>query len=161
VETHTVAVSVNLPIFDGGRLAARREEARSILLQEQIRLKQLQQKAQLELKEAEIEIESANGQLALARQNKAALEEERQHAQRMVADGGFDRLLLLEAENKSAHAQADETLAEIRLADAQLADAAAKGAVLELLRRQVPGEIQIQDSPPPVDILGSTPSVLR
>jgi outer membrane protein TolC len=138
VETHTIGVSVNLTVFDGGRLAARREEALSILRQGQIKLKQLQRKAQLELAEADLAVKSARQQLALAQDNKTAADEELHHAQRMVTTGGFDRLLVLNALNRSAHAHVDEGLAEIRLAEAQVAKAETTGSVVGLIRRRGP-----------------------
>lgn len=135
VETHTIGVSVNLSVFDGGRRAARRAEALSVLRQEQIKVKQLQRKAQLELAQAELDILSAREQLTLARENRQASNEEFEHAQRMVRIGGFDRLLEARANNRRVHAQIDESLAEIRLDEAQLGRAEATCSVAELIRR--------------------------
>ena len=135
VETHTIGVSVNLNLFDGGRLAARRAEALSVLRQEQIKVKQLQRKAQFEMAQAELEIQSARRQVAIARENRLAANEALQHAKRLVAEGGFDRTIELSASNRSAHAQLDEALASIRLEDAEVSKAEATGSVVEMLRR--------------------------
>ena len=133
VETHTVGVSVNVPVFDGGRHASRRAEALSILQAEQIKLKQLQRKAQLELAQARLAVRSAEQQLVIANETRQAANEIFDHARRMVGTGGFDRLLELQADNRKAHAEIDASLARIRLEEAQLDVAAATGSVVELI----------------------------
>ena len=134
VETHTIGVSVNLNVFDGGRRAARRAEALGVLRQEQIKVKQLQRKAQLELAQAELDIQSAKEQLSIARENRQAATEALEHAQRMVRVGGFDRLLELQSINRTAHAKYEESLAEIRLDEARLGSAEATSSVVDLIR---------------------------
>lgn len=136
VETHTIGVSVNLNVFDGGRRAARRAEALSVLTAQEIKVKQLQRKAQVEVAKAELDIESARRQLLLARENREAANESFGHAQRMVNTGGFDRALEVRAKNRKAHADLDEALALIRLDEALLAKAEAAGSLLDLVRHK-------------------------
>jgi outer membrane protein TolC len=135
VETHTIGVSVNLPLFDGGRLAARRAEALTVLDSEQLRVKQLRRKAQVESAKADLDIEAARRLLDLARENRKASNEVFEHAHRMVDTGGFDRVLEIRAKNRKAHADVDETLAVLRLEEAKLVKAEATGSVLTLIRK--------------------------
>jgi outer membrane protein TolC len=134
VETHTIGVSVNIPVFDGGRRAARRAEAMSVLTSQEIKVKQLRRKAQLELRKAELDIEAARRQLEMARENRKAANESFEHAHRMVAMGGFDRVLESRAKNRKEHAHVDVAAALLRLEEALLAKAEASGSVLELIR---------------------------
>jgi outer membrane protein len=136
VETHTIGVSVNLPVFDGGRRAARRAEAASVLTSQEIKVKQLQRKAQVEAAKAEIDIEAARRQLAVARESRQAAEESFEHAHRMVNTGGFDRILEVRAKNRQSHAEVDEALATLRVQEALLDKAEASGSVLDLVRQQ-------------------------
>lgn len=134
VETHTIGVSVNIPVYDGGRRAARRAEAMSVLTSQEIRIKQLQRKAQVELRKAELDIEAAKRQLGMARENRQAANDSYEHSHRMVETGGFDRMLEARAKNRRQHAAVDEALSFLRLQEALLAKAEAAGNVLELIR---------------------------
>ena len=136
VETHTIGISVNVPVFDGGRRAARRAEALSVLTSQEIKVKQLQRKAQVELAKAELDIEAARRQVTMAKESQQAANEAFEHAHRMVDTGGFDRSLELRAKNRKAHAELDATLALLRLQEALLAKAEASGTVLELVRQK-------------------------
>jgi outer membrane protein len=133
VETHTIGVSVNLPVFDGGRRAARRAEAISVLTSQEIKVKQLRRKAQVELRKAELDILAARRQFEMARDNGQAASASFEHAKRMVQTGGFDRVLEFRAKNRKKHADVDEAVALLRLQEALLAKAEASGSVLELI----------------------------
>jgi outer membrane protein TolC len=136
VETHTIGVSVNLPVFDGGRRAARHAEAVSELTSQEIKVKQLRRKAQLDLRKAELDIEAARRQLEMARENRQAANESFEHAHRMVNAGEFDRVLELRAKNRKMHADVDEAVVLLRVQEALLVKAEASGSVLELIRQK-------------------------
>ncbi len=80
--TRTFGFSVRLPVFDGGRLDARRAESRSRLEQEQIRLGDLRDQIELEIRLALNALESAQEQVRVAEQGLTLAEQELAQAQR-------------------------------------------------------------------------------
>lgn len=105
VATHTVGVSLSFPIFDGGRRASRRAEARSRIRREELRRKKLQDQMELEIRESIRRLELSDRQVDVAEQGLALAEEELARAKRRYEADVTNSLEVVDAQTRLRRAQ--------------------------------------------------------
>ena len=123
--TRTFALSLRIPVFDGGRRDARRAESASQLRQEQIRARDLQQQVEAEVRLAFESLQSAEGQIKTAEQGVQLSENELAQARRRYEGGVGASIEVTDAQTRVARARDNQTaalflhnLAKIELASA-------------------------------------------
>lgn len=126
IPTWAVGVSLEIPIFEGGALEARRAQAASRLRQEEVRLADLTAEVELEVRTAIEKLELAGKSLEVALESIRLAEEELERARRRYRAGVTTSLEVTDAQTRFEEAQSLEiearhavTLASIQLADAQ------------------------------------------
>jgi outer membrane protein TolC len=82
VETHTIALSVRIPVFDSGRRKTRAAEASALLHQEQARENYLHRTIELQVRQAEIDVRTAEGEVRATESYIALAEAELAQARR-------------------------------------------------------------------------------
>lgn len=103
--TRAYGVSVNVPIFDGGRRDARRSEAASQVREEELRTRDLREQIELELRLAFDEMESAAEQLQVAEEGRRQAEQELEQAQRRYEAGVGSSIEVTDAQTRLARAR--------------------------------------------------------
>lgn len=114
VVTHTFGVSVRIPVFDGGRRAARREETRALVQQSEIQERDVRRQIELQVRRASADlrasaagIEACDGALA----SLALAEEELAQARRRFEGGVSSNVEVVEALGRLAQAREDRIAA--------------------------------------------------
>jgi outer membrane protein TolC len=105
VPTRTFGVSVEVPVFDGGRRDARRAEARSGLHQERIRAADLERQVELEVRLALDSLRSSEQQVNVAEEGLAQVEQELEQARRRYRAGVANSLEVTDAQTRLARAR--------------------------------------------------------
>ncbi len=100
IPTHTVGVSLRLPIFDGGRRDARRAESLSLYRQSRIRGRDLRDQVDLEVRLALDSIVSAEAEIAAAREGLTLAENELAQARRRYQAGVANSLEVTDAQTR-------------------------------------------------------------
>jgi outer membrane protein len=103
--TRTVGVSLRVPIFDGGRRAARRAESGSQLRMETIRTRDLRQQLELELRLAFDSLRSAEAQVQSATEGLDLAQRELEQAERRYKAGVANSLEITDAQTRLARAR--------------------------------------------------------
>lgn len=103
--TRSVGVQVTVPLWDGGRRDARRDEARAQQRAEEIRTRDTAKQVELEIRLALEALKSAEGQVAAARAVFEQAERELEQAERRVAAGVATPLEVTEAQARLARAR--------------------------------------------------------
>lgn len=98
--TYLYGVSVRVPVFDGGRRDARREESLSQFKQEQIRTRDLEQQVELDVRLAFDSIHSASVEVATARDGVDLSERELAQARRRYTAGVANALEVTDAQTR-------------------------------------------------------------
>jgi outer membrane protein TolC len=80
-------VSLHVPVFDGGRRAARRVENLVLQRQDELRAARLEKEIALEVREALIKLEAASGQIEIAEEEVETARQEMQHHSRRHEEG--------------------------------------------------------------------------
>ena len=111
VGTYTVGVSLRIPVFDGGRRDARRQEIQSLMRQEQLRLSQLEKHVELEVRQAMLKLEIARAQIETTTEEVELARQEIEHRRRTYEQGSGERMALAEAQLKLAEASDNRTAA--------------------------------------------------
>jgi outer membrane protein TolC len=132
VVTHTVGVSVRIPVFDGGRRAARREESHAVVQQSEIQERDLRRQIALQvhrasanLRAAVAGIEACDGVLTLA-------EEELAQARRRFEGGISSNIEVVEAQALLAQARDDRIAVVFSWNQARVDLAQANGTISSL-----------------------------
>ena len=103
--TRTYGISLRVPIFDGGRRDARREEANSVYCQERVRTADLKQQIGLEVRLALDSLRSAEQQIKVAEEGMALAENEQAQARRRYEAGVTTGLEVTDAQTRLARAR--------------------------------------------------------
>jgi len=123
--TRTVGISVSIPLFDGGRRDARREEAASQYRSERIRSTDLQAQIELDVRLALDALKSADDQVKVARDGLDLAENELTQARRRYEAGVAISLEVTDAQTRLERARDNQTeaLYNYNVARIQLAQA--------------------------------------
>jgi outer membrane protein TolC len=127
-ETHTLGISVSVPVFDSGRIELRRAEAMGLVRQEELRDRQMQKQVALDIRNALDSLDTARRMASLADQESAAAQEELERAQRRADAGATSKLEIIDAQLDALHARQlhDGALLDYNLARVALAEATGK-----------------------------------
>lgn len=102
--TYTLGVSLHVPVFDGGRRAARRVENLVLQRQDELRAARLEKEIALEVREALIKLEAARGQIEIAEEEVETARQEVQHHSRRHEEGIGNLADVIEAQLSLASA---------------------------------------------------------
>ncbi len=133
--TRSVGVTVNIPLWDGGRRDARRAEAASMARAESIRTRDLSQQVELEIRVALETLKSAENQVVVSRQTLDLATRELSQAERRVEAGVAPSLEITDAQARVARARENEVTAVFRQKTARIDLAIAVGNLDMLLNR--------------------------
>jgi outer membrane protein len=103
--THSVGVGVELPIFDGGLSTSQTQAAQSRLRQDQLRLYDLEQQIELDVRTAFTELTSTQAQASAAAQALELAQRELKMTQDRYRAGLGDNLEVLAAQDSLSHAR--------------------------------------------------------
>lgn len=103
--TRTVGVSLKVPLFDGGRRDARRAESASQYRQEKIRLLDLRDQVELEVRTALDGLRSADAQVKTAEEGLQLSENELAQAERRYRAGVTNSIEVTDAQTRLARAR--------------------------------------------------------
>ena len=131
--TRSAGITVQIPLWDGGRRDARRAEARSAARAETVRTRDVAQQVELEIRVALEALKSAENQVAVARQTLALAERELEQADRRVEAGVAAGLEVTEAQARVARARQNEVASVFRQKTARIDLAVAVGNLDVLL----------------------------
>ena len=132
LETHTIAVSVRIPIFDGGRRKERAAEASAILRQETARETKLQRTIELQVRQAQAAMRTAAARLAVSESYMAIAQAELDQARRRHDAGVTSAIDVLEAQSHVAAAARSRIDALYQLIEARIDAAYAAGKLQDL-----------------------------
>jgi len=105
IPTRTYGVALKLPIFDGGRLEARRSEVRTQYEQERISTADLKQQIDLELRLAMDSLQSSKEQVEVARGGLEQAQDELARARRRYEAGVAGSIEVTDAQTRLARAR--------------------------------------------------------
>jgi outer membrane protein TolC len=128
--THTVGVSLRIPLFDGRR-NARREDSRMQYRAEQIRTRDLEQQVELEVRLALDSLRSAQAQVETAREGLALAENELEQARRRYQAGVTSSIEVTDAQTRLDRARENHIAALYGHSLARIDLATATGAIAE------------------------------
>jgi len=132
--TRQVGVSVTIPLFDGGRRSARKQESNSALRAEQLRTRDMEQQIELEVRLALDSVRSAETQVTTAREGLALAQNEVEQAQRRYRAGVGVPLEITDAQARLDRAQDNQILALYTYNVARLDLAVATGNIQEFVK---------------------------
>jgi outer membrane protein len=132
--THTAGVTVNVPIFDGGRRAARRMETNTAARTEQLRTRDLEQQIELEVRLGLESLRSAETQVTTAREGLRLAQNEVEQAQRRYQAGVGVPLEVTDAQARLDRARDTEIQALYAYNMARLEVAVATGHIQEFIQ---------------------------
>ncbi|MCC7497466.1 MAG: TolC family protein [Bryobacterales bacterium] len=133
VATRTYGVSLRIPVFDGGRRDARRQESHALYRQERVRTRDIWQQVELEIRQAIESLHSGQAQVATAEDGlKLALRELAQ-AERRYKAGVSTSIEVIDAQTRLERARANRILALFSYNLARIDLETARGTVERLL----------------------------
>jgi outer membrane protein TolC len=134
VVTHTVGISVKVPIFDGGRRNARRAEALTAVHQQEIQQRDLRRQIELQVRKAAATLQSAAAEIEVCEGSLSLAQEELAEARRRFEGGVASNVDVVDAQAKLTQARADKiaVLYTWNLARVDLAQASGTMGSLEL-----------------------------
>jgi outer membrane protein TolC len=109
--TRTYGLTLQVPVFDGGRLDARRAEAASQYRVETVRTKDLKQQIELDVRLALDALHSAEEQVTVAREGLELSENELAQARRRYESGVTNSLEVTDAQTRLERARDNQTQA--------------------------------------------------
>jgi len=127
--TRTVGVSVRVPLFDGGRRAARRAESDSQYREAKVKTNDLKEQIELDVRLALDELRSAEEQVKVAREGLGLAENELAQARRRFDAGVAIGLEVTDAQSRLARARDNQTAALYNYNVGRIDLAQAMGAV--------------------------------
>jgi outer membrane protein len=133
--THTVGVQLKVPLFDGGRRSARREESLVQVRQEEIRTRDLELQVELDVRLALDSLHSADSQVQTAGQGLTLAQSELEQAQRRYQAGVTNSLEVTDAQTRLDRARANQIDALYSHNLARLELATATGAIQEYVQK--------------------------
>jgi outer membrane protein TolC len=137
VITHTVGVTVKVPIFDGGRRNARRAEALTAVHQQEIQQRDLRRQIELQVRKAASSLQAAALDIDACEGSVTLAEEELAQARRRFEGGIAGNADVVDAQAKLTQARSDKiaVLYTWNLARVDLAQASGTMASLALPSR--------------------------
>jgi outer membrane protein len=120
IPTRTYGVSVRVPVFDGGRRDARRNESRSQYEQEKLRTTDLRKQIDLEIRLALDDLSSAKDQVTVAADGLAQAQAEVEQSERRYKAGVATSVEVTDAQNRLARARDNHIAALFLLNRARL-----------------------------------------
>ncbi|MGA3096876.1 MAG: TolC family protein [Bryobacteraceae bacterium] len=131
--TRTYGISVKLPLFDGGRMDARRVEADSQYRAEKVRTNDLKEQIDLDVRLALDELRSAADEVAVAKEGLDLAGNELTQARRRYEGGVTNSLEVTDAQTRLERARDNQTAALFNYNLARIDLAQAMGKVRETL----------------------------
>ncbi len=133
--THTVGITLKVPIFDGGRRDARRQESFSQYRQEQIRTQDLELQIELDVRLALDSLRSADSQVATAQDGLMLAQNELDQARRRYQAGVANSLEVTDAQTRLDRARDNQINAIYNHNLARLDLATATGTIQEYVHK--------------------------
>jgi len=134
IPTRTYGVSLQLPVFDGGRLDARRAQSASQYRQERIRSEDLRAQIELEVRLSLDSLRSAGEQVKTAEEGLSLAENEVAQAQRRYSAGASPGLEVTDAQTRLERARENRITALFAYGIARINLAAATGTIRRLVQ---------------------------
>lgn len=131
--TRSYGLTLRLPVFDGGRLEARRAESASLARQEQIRTRDLRARIELEIRLALDALRSAREQVLVAEEGLKLARQELEQAERRFSAGVATGIEVTDAQNRLARARDYQIAALFAHESARLDFGQAIGAVRDMI----------------------------
>lgn len=131
-ETHTIALEIRIPVFDGGRRKTREAEADALLLQANARETLLQRSVELQVRQSEAALRSAGEEVTVSESYVALAEAELEQARRRHDAGVTGALDVIAAQSHVAAAARDRVEALFRYTEARIDALYATGAIRNL-----------------------------
>lgn len=131
--TRSVGLVVRVPVFDGGRRDARRQESASQWRAEQIRSRELREQIELEVRLALDSLRSAELEVSAAEQSLQLAQKELEQAERRYKAGVASGLEVTDAQTRLTRARNDRLAALLHHNVARLELGAATGAIERFL----------------------------
>jgi outer membrane protein len=135
IPTRTIAVSLRVPIFDGGRREARRAESFAEFRQEQIRTRDIAQQAELEIRQALDAIRSAQAQVSAAEEGLRLADQELAQARRRYEAGVTTSVEVTDAQARLERARENRVTALFNYNVARVDLSSATGTIQEFVNR--------------------------
>ena len=133
--TRSIMLSLRVPIYDGGRRDARREESLAQYRQEQIRSNDLRQQVELETRQALDALRSAEAQVAASREGIRLAEQELAQARRRYEAGVTTSVEVTDAQARLERARENEVSALYSYNVARVDLSSATGTIQEFVNR--------------------------
>jgi len=133
--TYTMGVNLRIPVFDGGRRDARRQETFSQYKQEQIRSKDLGQQIELQVRQALENLRSAAAEVEASRDGETLAESELAQARRRYEAGVATSVEVIDAQTRLQRARDNNVLALYDYNLARLDLATATGTIGEYVNQ--------------------------
>jgi outer membrane protein TolC len=133
--TRSVAVSLRIPLFDGGRRAGRSAESFSQYEQERTHTRDLVQQVELEVRVAYASLNSARNQVETAAQGVMLAENELAQAQRRYQAGVTNSIEVTDAQTRLVRARDNRVTALYNYNLARLDLATATGSITEYVNQ--------------------------
>ncbi len=109
--TRTYGISVKVPLFDGGRRDARREESNSQYRAEKVRTNDLREQIELDVRLALDALQSAEDEVKVAREGLNLAENELAQARRRYDAGVTNSIEVTDAQTRLERARDNQTAA--------------------------------------------------
>jgi outer membrane protein TolC len=132
--THSVGVSLKVPIVDSGRRRAEMAENIIAVRQEEIRTKDLRRQIELEIKLALGAMRNAQLQVSTAQEGLTLAESELAHARQRYDEGVVNSIEITDAQNRIERARDNSTDALFNLNSAQIDLLTATGRIMDLVQ---------------------------
>jgi outer membrane protein TolC len=133
--TYTAGIELRVPLFDGFRRSARREESLSQYRQEEIRTRDLALQVDLDVRLALDRLHSADSEVQTAREGLTLAQSELEQAQRRYQAGVANSLEITDAQTRLDRARDNQVEALYNHNLARLELAAATGAIQEYVHK--------------------------
>lgn len=134
IPTRTFAVTLKLPVFDGGRRDARRSEALSSLRVEEIKAADFQKQVELEIRISIESLQSAEGQAKTAEEGLRLSENELAQARRRYEAGVATSVEVTDAQTRLERARDNRIAAVFQHNVSSIELAAAMGAIHRIIQ---------------------------
>jgi outer membrane protein len=133
--TYTMGVSLKVPVFDGGRRGAAREESFSLYKQEQIRTRDVGQQIELQVRVALESLRSASAEVDSSRDGLSLAESELAQARRRYDAGVATSVEVTDAQTRLQRARDNQVIALYDYNVARLDLATATGTIGDYLNQ--------------------------
>jgi outer membrane protein len=133
--TYAYGVTLRVPIYDGGRRDYRREESLSLYKQEQVRMRDLEQQVDLDVRLAFDSVHAAETEVRTAEDGMRLSEQELAQAQRRYVAGVANGIEVTDAQNRLARARDNQIAALYDYNVARIDLATATGRIREYVNQ--------------------------